>query len=226
MEDLSRVRPSSKEGGHNPSNVSKKTTWKQAGWSLAWPILLLLALRWGFFEPYVIPSGSMLPTLQIHDHVLVNKWSFGLRWPWTDHWIIKWQTPRRGQILVFRSPEEDSVYFVKRLVGLPGEKIRWQGDRVWVDNQEIDFSKWIPNPESSASEDIQGEVILGPDQLFFLGDNRGASLDSRYFGAVTSKSVMGPVRFIWLACHQTLTEASRICDPAAINWGRMGRVPP
>ncbi|MBK7844708.1 MAG: signal peptidase I [Bdellovibrionales bacterium] len=87
-------------------------------------ILMILVLRWVVAEPYVIPSGSMIPSLLIHDHVLVNKFAFGLRIPFTKQWIIKFSYPKRGDVVVFRSLEEDSLYMIKRVIGLPGDIIR------------------------------------------------------------------------------------------------------
>lgn len=87
-------------------------------------IFLILVLRWIVAEPYVIPSGSMIPSLLIHDHILVNKFAFGLRVPFTKRWIVKFSYPNRGDVVVFRSLEDESLYMIKRVIGLPGDLIR------------------------------------------------------------------------------------------------------
>lgn len=99
-------------------------TWPQAIGSLVAAILFILFIRWALFEPYVIPSGSMIPSLLVHDHILVNKFSFGVRLPFTNIWAIQFDPPKRGDVVVFKSVGEDSVFFVKRVVGLAGDEIR------------------------------------------------------------------------------------------------------
>ena len=109
-----------------PAGQSKRDlrgTWPQAILSLAGSILLILGIRWAFFEPYVIPSGSMIPSLLIHDHILVNKFSYGVRLPFSNLWLVRYSTPKRGDVIVFKSHSDDSVFLVKRVVGLPGEQI-------------------------------------------------------------------------------------------------------
>lgn len=99
-------------------------TWGQALGSLALSVLFVLTLRWALFEPYVIPSGSMIPTLLIHDHILVNKFAYGLRLPFTSTWLARFGLPERGEVVVFRSVEDPEVFVIKRVIGLPGDEIR------------------------------------------------------------------------------------------------------
>lgn len=87
-------------------------------------ILVFFGFRWGFYEPYVIPSGSMIPSLLINDHIVVKKYEYGLRWPFTDSWIYGPYTPQRGDVVVFRSVKDSEFFMVKRVVGLPGDKIK------------------------------------------------------------------------------------------------------
>ena len=84
-----------------------------------------MAFRWLVFEPYIIPSGSMMPTLLINDHILVDKWAYGLRIPFGKTWVVGPKLPERGEVAVFRSVERESVFFVKRIVGLPGDHIKF-----------------------------------------------------------------------------------------------------
>jgi len=86
---------------------------------------MILAIRWAFFEPYVIPSGSMIPSLLIHDHILVNKFSYGVHVPFSTSWLVRFSTPRRGDVVVFRSLEDGGVFVVKRVIGLPGDEIKF-----------------------------------------------------------------------------------------------------
>ena len=91
--------------------------------SFSLAVLAILAFRWLLFEPYVIPSGSMIPTLLVHDHILVSKFSYGIRMPFTKSWLFKNSEPQRGDIVVFRSVEDSGYFMIKRVVGLPGDKI-------------------------------------------------------------------------------------------------------
>lgn len=98
-------------------------TWPRALLSLAFSVTLIMGIRWALFEPYVIPSESMVPTLLVHDHILVNKFSYGIRVPFTQQWLIQFAEPKRGEIMVFRSVEDPQIFFVKRLIGLPGDEL-------------------------------------------------------------------------------------------------------
>jgi signal peptidase I len=104
-------------------NTPKKAKFGEGLGSFIFAVLAILAFRWALFEPYVIPSGSMIPTLLIHDHILVNKFSYGLRYPFTEKWMAQWGDPQRGDIVVFRSVEDSGYFMIKRVVGIPGDKI-------------------------------------------------------------------------------------------------------
>jgi signal peptidase I len=113
-------------------------TWPQALMSLACAILLILGIRWALFEPYVIPSGSMIPTLLVHDHILVNKFSFGIRVPFTSDWLMHFSRPKRGDVLVFRSVGDDGTFLVKRVVGLPGDQLSVaENGQVFINSKPI-----------------------------------------------------------------------------------------
>ena len=98
----------------NKSN--KKGTWSDGIGSLALAIGIALTIRWGLIEAYVIPSGSMLPSLLIHDHIFVNKFVYGLRVPFTKKWMVRFKEPERGEVLVFKYPQDESTFFIKRII--------------------------------------------------------------------------------------------------------------
>lgn len=101
-------------------------------------ILAILAFRWLLFEPFVIPSGSMIPTLLIHDHILVNKLAYGIRWPFTKSWIVEFDGPKRGDIVVFKAVDE-SYFMIKRVIGLPGDQIKVEDDgRLLINGNEVE----------------------------------------------------------------------------------------
>lgn len=106
----------------------KKAKFGEGIGSFLLAVLAILAFRWLLFEPYVIPSGSMIPTLLIHDHILVNKFAYGVRVPFSKTWLYKGEEPKRGDIVVFRSVEDSGFFMIKRVVGLPGDKIEIDPD--------------------------------------------------------------------------------------------------
>ncbi|MBX7232618.1 MAG: signal peptidase I [Bdellovibrionales bacterium] len=107
---------------------SKKAGFLQSTTSFIGAILAVLAVRWILFEPYVIPSGSMIPTLLIHDHILVNKFAYGIRLPFSKTWLWKFSPPKKGDIVVFRSVEDDSYFMIKRVIGEAGDTIQYDNN--------------------------------------------------------------------------------------------------
>jgi signal peptidase I len=103
--------------------MKKKAKFGEGLGSFLLAVTAILAFRWLLFEPYVIPSGSMIPTLLIHDHILVSKFAYGVRVPFTKTWLFRNKDPKRGDIVVFRSVEDSGYFMIKRVVGIPGDKI-------------------------------------------------------------------------------------------------------
>jgi signal peptidase I len=126
-------------------------------------ILVLLAFRWSFADHYRVPTGSMLPTIQLGDDILTNKMAYDFKLPFTELSISRTGEPQRGDIIVFLFPKNESINFVKRVVGVPG-------DTVLIENTE---------------------TIVPPDMYYVMGDNRDNSLDSRYWGFVPRKNIKG-----------------------------------
>jgi len=106
--------------------------------AIFWAVLLALAIRSFLVEPFKIPSGSMIPTLLVGDYVLVNKFAYGVRMPYTGKLLVPVGKPARGDIMVFRFPDDTSQDFIKRVIGLPGDRIEVRADRLWVNDQIVD----------------------------------------------------------------------------------------
>lgn len=117
--------------------TSLKTTWPRAIFSFLLPLFIIAVSRWLLIEPYVIPSGSMIPTLLIHDHVFVNKLSYGIRVPFSRKWLVTWREPARGDVIVFHYPENPEVFYVKRVIGVGGDVVRVDGRRLFVNGEEV-----------------------------------------------------------------------------------------
>jgi signal peptidase I len=112
--------------------------WTEGAGSFVLAILIAFTIRWAFMEAYVIPSGSMLPTLLVNDHIFVNKFVYGLRYPFTEKWFLKFNEPKKGEVIVFKFPENKSVFYIKRVVGVPGDKIYYENGNLYVNDELIE----------------------------------------------------------------------------------------
>lgn len=219
-------------------------TWKQALFDFFLPIFLVLVVRWLFIEPYVIPSGSMIPSLKIHDHIFVNKLAFGIQNPFGEKLLLRWSLPGRGDIVVFRFPQNPNVFYVKRAIGLPGDQIEIKSGQIFVNDKpfEIEKSKEgnAEDPDAEAFEYFReksevsysvryqniealnfGPIRVKEDEVFMMGDNRDQSYDSRFWGGVPLENLIGTAQIVWLSCDQTLQSAQFLCDPTTIRWNRI-----
>ena len=206
-------------------------------------ILAVFLLRSFLVEPFKIPSGSMIPTLHVGDFILVNKFTYGIRLPIIDKKIVQINDPHRGDVMVFHYPENPSVDYIKRVVGVPGDKILYRDKKVYVNGvlQEQQSEGEYNYVESGLTfvhtelhkENLDGHshsVLINPDMpdvhleaidefpnrencsytesemrctvpqghYFMMGDNRDNSRDSRYWGFVPDKLIVGKAFFIWM----------------------------
>lgn len=117
---------------------AKEPWWVEYGASFFPVILLVFVLRSFVVEPFKIPSGSMIPTLQVGDFILVNKYTYGIRLPVINKKIIDLNSPQRGDVMVFRYPEDPSLDYIKRVVGVPGDKVAYQNKRLFINGLPVD----------------------------------------------------------------------------------------
>jgi signal peptidase I len=103
--------------------------WSEGPGSFVLAIAAALIVRWAFYEAYVIPSGSMLPTLLLHDHIFVNKMLYGVRLPFSEKWLFHWNDPDRGEVVVFKYPQDKKLFYIKRIIGVPGDRRPHGSDR-------------------------------------------------------------------------------------------------
>ncbi len=149
--------------------VSKKASLSKSVGLFILALGSFLALRWGLFEPFVIPSGSMIPTLLINDHILVSKYTFGVRLPFSSIWLSAPHLPQRGDVVVFRSVEQDDYYLIKRVVGLPGDKVEFTTDGDLRINDQL-----VPKDEVAwASELGRTELQDEPENYKLLNETLG-----------------------------------------------------
>ncbi len=186
--------------------------------------LIVLLLRAFLVEPFRIPSGSMIPTLLVGDFILVNKFDYGIRLPVINRKIIEIGEPARGDVVVFRYPEDPSTPFIKRVVGLPGDHIAYRGKRLFINGEPVTYdpagsfvgvkSAVMHTGAEKLVERIGDEghdIIVTPraysfdwegqvptDSYFVLGDNRDNSRDSRFWGFVPNENLIGRAFIIWM----------------------------
>lgn len=203
-------------------------------------ILVVLLIRSFLFEPFRIPSDSMMPTLLDGDFIFVSKFAYGLRLPVVHHKILSTGEPKRGDVIVFRLPDDPSTNYIKRLIGLPGDHIQVRGRQLYVNGSLIPLQMNGPyegprndGPHENAvvgTEFLDGvehqvlfipsrstadfEAIVPAGQYFFMGDNRDNSRDSRYreVGFVPERNLVGKAVRIWLNWDL----------PSAPIWDRIG----
>lgn len=206
-------------------------------------ILIVFCIRSFLVEPFKIPSGSMIPTLHVGDFILVNKFTYGIRLPIIDKKIIQINDPQRGDVMVFHYPENPSVDYIKRVVGVPGDRIEYRnkqltingveqvqtpdGDYNYVEsglnfvhtekrtemlgkkNHELLINPDMPNVHLGSVAEFKGHencvyseesvrCTVPAGHYFMMGDNRDNSRDSRYWGFVPDREIVGKAFFVWM----------------------------
>jgi len=206
---------------------------QQRGWLVEYsaaffPVLLFVLLFRSFlFEPYRIPSGSMLPNLLVGDFILVNKYNYGLRLPVLDTKFFDVGQPERGDVMVFHHPKEEGIVLIKRVIGLPGDHIAYRDKRLFINGEamsqeplgifdekgSLEFNGLLPPQERMEHLDgvehrilLQGDIratgsrewIVPDGHYFMMGDNRDSSIDSRVWGFAPEENIVGQAVGIWM----------------------------
>jgi len=221
------------------SKEAKQPWWVEYSVSFFPVILAVFLLRSFLVEPFKIPSGSMIPTLQVGDFILVNKFTYGIRLPVIDLKVIPIGDPQRGDVMVFRYPSDPSVNYIKRVVGLPGDSIVYRDKKLFINNQ---LMPQAPAGDYTYSESgnhmifaqrfreqidgVEHDILLSEGQnpgilefsvpeghYFTMGDNRDRSNDSRYWGMVPEANVVGRAFLIWFSWDMT---------KGGVSWSRIG----
>jgi len=227
----------------HPEMHKKKSFYKE--WIEPFLIAAVVALfiRQFAVEAFKIPSGSMIPTLLIGDHLLVNKFIYGPRIPFTDTRFFTWEQPKRGDIIVFKYPENESKDFIKRVIGLPGDKIEIKDGVLFINDQPVQVKElgvydsgdqgarppYYQKPRllqeqlGAVSHQILylrdqtgynfGPILVPKDSIFAMGDNRDNSQDSRVWGFVKENKILGRALIIYWSWDGT---------DRWVRWERIG----
>ncbi|HHJ20124.1 MAG TPA: signal peptidase I [Gammaproteobacteria bacterium] len=206
------------------ANSSLEDPWYVEYSKSFFPVLLIvLILRSFIAEPFRIPSGSMMPTLLVGDFILVNKFSYGVRLPVIHTKILDLGGPERGDVIVFRWPRDPRLDYIKRVIGVPGDRIRYVDKELFVNGQLVNKAldeqyhgkgRYNQRHEFEFTEDLMGvkhhillnrdrrnlngEYVVPDGHYFVMGDNRDNSNDSRFWGFVPEENLVGRAMLIWM----------------------------
>jgi signal peptidase I len=195
--------------------------------ALVLALILALIIRTFIIQAFKIPSGSMIPTFLRGDQILVNKFIYGVRIPFTDIKLFSIREPERGDIVVFEYPLERKVHYIKRLVGVPGDEIEIVNKELRVNGEVVEFENVQHEdpaifPSSLNPRDNYGPITVPPHSYFMMGDNRDNSKDSRYWGFVDEAMVVGNAVIIYWSWD--ITTGGFIQRLTHIRWDRLGTI--
>jgi len=181
-------------------------------------IILALLIRTFIVQAFKIPSGSMKPTLLVGDHILVNKFIYGVKFPFVKTTLIPITDPERGDIVVFKFPEDPKKDFIKRVIGMPGDVVEIRNKKVYLNHKPMEdtYGTYLdPHviPGSARPRDNFGPVTVPAQSIFVMGDNRDHSYDSRFWGFVDLSMLKGKAFIIYWSWNK---------ENSGIRWGRLG----
>jgi signal peptidase I len=202
----------------------RKSLFREYGEAIVIAVLLALVIRTLVVQAFTIPSGSMMDTLLVGDYILVNKFLYGAEMPFTEWRMPGLRDPRRGDIVVFKYPQDEKRDFIKRIVGLPGDRLVIRGSQVIVNGQALEESYVKQAPALGHASATYCPYAYGcdqtrvpPDSYFVMGDNRDNSQDSRYWGFVRRDKIKGKAFLIYWSWDG---------DRHWLRWWRLGNYIP
>lgn len=198
--------------------TKRKSTIREYAEAILIALLLALFIRTFVVQAFKIPSGSMLDTLLVGDHILVNKFIYGVKNPLNGNTWIPIKKPERGDIVVFKYPVNPAQDYIKRVVGVEGDTIEIKDKRVFVNGvpQVENYAIFLDNkilPANVQSRDNLGPITVPENSLFVMGDNRDNSYDSRFWKFVDLKAVKGKAFILYWSWDK---------ENFSVRWGRIG----
>lgn len=185
-----------------PATVKSKSAFREYAEAIIMALILALFIRTFIVQAFKIPSGSMIPTLEIGDHILVNKLSYGLRLPFLERYLMQYGNPGRGDVVVFIYPEDRSKDFIKRVIAVGGDTVEVRAKKIFINGKPSDdphahFAGYDPLAGGAGSGDDYGPKTVPQNSIFVMGDNRDRSYDSRFWGFVDLNDVRGKAFLIY-----------------------------
>ena len=195
------------------SKTKQKSVLREYVEAIVIAVVLALFIRTFVVQAFKIPSGSMKPTLLVGDHILVNKFIYGIKIPFTDKTLIKLGEPKREDVVVFKYPLDPKKDYIKRVIGLPGEKVQLVNKVLFINGRVIDD----PHASYSLYGNLRnyGPVTVPADHLFVMGDNRDESSDSRVWGFVPYAYLKGKAFLIYWSWDS---------ENFGVRWRRIGDI--
>ena len=202
------------------SDTEKRGRWRENIEAILVAIVIALFIRTFVVQAFKIPSGSMKQTLQIGDHILVNKFIYGVKIPYWRKVIIPGKDPKTGDIIVFKPPHEPEKDFIKRVIGVGGDVVECRNKQLFVNQKPVshDFAVYKDShiiPRHLSKRDNFGPITVPEDHLFVMGDNRDESYDSRFWKFVHLKAVSGKAFIIYWSWDS---------DNFGVRWDRLARI--
>jgi signal peptidase I len=192
----------------------KKNAWRENIEAILIAVVIALFIRTFVVQAFKIPSGSMLETLQIGDHILVNKFIYGIKIPFTDgRVLIPVKDPRRGDIVVFKYPEDPSKDYIKRVVAVAGDTVSIVDKQLYVNDTAVTDEAYAMYSRVPTLADNMMSVVVPENKLFVMGDNRDNSHDSRFWGFVDLSAVKGKAFMIYWSWDR---------ERFGVRWNRIG----
>ena len=200
--------------------TKKKSALRENIEAILLAIVLALFIRTFIVQAFKIPSGSMQETLLIGDHILVNKFIYGVKLPFIMTTIIPYKEPQREDIVVFKFPEDPGKDFIKRVIGVAGDVVEGHDKKLYVNQKLVNRDFGIHTDAHIIAGYLQprdnfGPVVVPEGALFVMGDNRDHSYDSRFWGFVDLKAVKGKAFMIYWSWDK---------DNFGVRWGRIGKI--
>jgi signal peptidase I len=235
--DTSLEKPHSEASASSENGPSTKSIIREYAEALIIAIILALTIRVFVVQAFKIPSGSMIPTLLIGDHILVSKLAYGFQLPkdcefqvafppvtcYSNTIVMDLDSPQRGDVIVFRYPDDENKDFIKRVIGTPGDVIEIHNKQILVNGEHFidkDFTQRVDqgiHDSRISPRDNFGPLTVPPDSYFVMGDNRDQSLDSRFWGFVKMNKIKGRAFLVYWSWNGQGSWTDWI------RWNRIGK---
>jgi len=202
------------------ATVKTKSAFREYAEAIIMALILALFIRTFIVQAFKIPSGSMIPTLEIGDHILVNKLSYGLRMPFLERYLLQYDRPERGDVVVFVYPEDRSKDFIKRVIAVAGDTVELRNKKIFINGKQIEdpyghFAGYDPHAGGVGSGDDYAPKTVPANHVFVMGDNRDRSYDSRFWGFVDLSDIRGKAFLIYWSWDGT---------DRWVRWERLGNL--